>query len=353
MITVAVSLVAILAFAVIAIDVAIIFLAKIQLQNAADAAALAGALAYVLSDGDQDVAVAEAIRVAGANFAVQDQQQPVVITAADVSFPEGNRIRVVTHRTPATLDPVALYFLRVVNPSSDNHGSVMARASAAVFPVSGTDCLKPWCFPDQWEDVNNDSIFDDTIDYYDPQITGYKVPDDIGRQVTLKLSSSNKSPRMGWYYAVDYAPINTGDPVHTGADAYREWIAECEPYMVSVGDQVQIEPGNMVGPTAQGMAALIDQDPAAEWDPVTGDVINSAYAVSPRVVKAICFDPTMGVQTDVNGRDYLTIVKILVLFLEEHVSGGEVVGRFIQRSTDGEICPGCDEGFLFQAALVE
>jgi len=351
MIMVTVAIIVVFAFAVAAIDLALITLAKTQLQNAADAAALAGAMAFSLSSGDYDLAEAEAVRVAGLNVAIQKTQEQVVIFPSDVTFPEPDKIRVVTHRTLSTGDALTIYFLKVLDPASNNLADVQASASAKVYPVSGTDCLKPWCCPDKWDDVDNDSMWDEG-ESYDPYITGYKVPDDIGTLVTLKLSNSNESPRMGWYYAVDFGAINTGDPVITGADAYREWIAECEPYTVSIGDQLQIEPGNMVGPTAQGLAELIDADPLAQWDPVTGTVINSAYMLSPRVIKMCAFDPTLGTQSDATGRDYVTVSKIMVMFLESH-DGKEVTGRFMRKAADGEICYDCPEGFLFQAILVE
>jgi Flp pilus assembly protein TadG len=103
MIMVAIAIVVIFGFAVLTIDLSLIQLAKNQLQNAADAAALAGAIVLATSDGDQAVATAEAIRVAGLNVAVQDVQRSVVITDGDHSphdrdrrsgdclFSEGNR----------------------------------------------------------------------------------------------------------------------------------------------------------------------------------------------------------------------------------------------------------------------
>ncbi len=351
MIMVAISIVAIFAFAVLAIDLSLLMLAKTQLQNAADAAALAGALALGLNDGDQGIATSEAELIAGLNMAIQDQQRPVIIGAGDVTFPEDKKITVTTHRTVATNDPVTLYFMNVLDQTIGKQGEITARASAAVYPVSGANCLKPWCFPDKWDDANNDSLYD-VGEFYDTYITGYKVPDDIGTQIILKLRNANHSPRMGWYYAVDFAPINTGDPVVTGGDAYREWIGYCEPYLVSIGDQLQIEPGNMVGPTMQGIQVLIDRDPNAQWDEATGTVVNSAFPTSPRVIVVCVFDPSVGVQTDVNGRDYLTIVNIVAVFLEEHFSA-DVVGRFMRRATGGDPCPECPEGFLFTPVLVE
>jgi Flp pilus assembly protein TadG len=351
MIMVAVAIVMLFAFSVLAIDISIIMLAKTQLQNAADAAAISGATAYYLSSGNQSIATQEAIAIAGMNVAIQDSMRSVIIGADDVSFPDEKRITVYTNRTEATGDPIQLYFLRVLDPLLNNLGEMRAKATARVYPVSGTDCLKPWSFPDQWDDADNDSIYD-VGEFYDPAVTGYKAPDDIGKQIILKLRNSNKSPRMGWYYAVDFAPINTEEPTITGADAYREWIATCEPFMVTTGDKLQIEPGNMQGPTAQGVEALITLDPTAEWDPVSGTVINSAFPTSPRIIKCAIFDPTVGIQTDVNGRDYVIVVKVLAAFLEEF-NGSDVTARFIRRVSDGDICTDCEDGFLFKAVLVE
>ncbi len=345
------SLVMIFAFAVIAIDMSLIQLAKCQLQNAADAAAIAGAIAMAEAVGDQAAGTAGAITFAGYNTAVQDTEKPVVISAADVTFPEANRIRVRTHRTEATGDPVSLYFLKVLDPVVSNLGNVSAVASASIFPVSGSDCLKPWCFPDKWDDTDNDSLYD-VGEFYDPDITGYKIPDHLGVQIILKLINSSASPRMGWFYAVNFAPINTGEPVITGANAYREWIWTCEPYMISIGDQLQIEPGNMIGPTGQGVRDLIDLDPNAYWDASTGTVQGSDFPTSPRIIKVATFDPSVGTESDASGRDYLTVVKIVVVFVES-LQGKEVIGRFMRKLTDGEICTDCSEGFLYRAVLVE
>jgi hypothetical protein len=301
--------------------------------------------------GSQSAGESAAITYAGLNLAVEDVDRPVLIDAGDVTFPEANRIRVRTHRTQAKGDPVQLYFLKVLDPVLNNLGNVEAVAAASVFPVSSADCLKPWCFPDKWDDTDNDSLWDPG-EFYDPEITGYKIPDHLGVQITLKLNNANASPRMGWFYAIDFAPINTGEPVLTGGDPYREFIWSCEPFMIAIGDQLQIEPGNMIGPTGQGVSDLIATDPNAFWDASSGTVQNSDFPTSPRIIKVAVFDPSIGIQTDSNGRDYLTVVKIVVVFLEE-LDGKEVVGRFMRRLTDGEICTDCPQGFLYRAVLVE
>jgi len=222
------------------------------------------------------------------------------------------------------------------------------------------DCVKPFCPPDKWDDADNDSTWDpadeyidsngngiwdpgeplildhngngvwDPAEFYHPYITGYKTPDDFGVQMTFNLMSSNGPPKMGWFYAVRFAPVNTGYPVHSGADVYREWIVDCEPYLVRIGDSLQLETGDMVGPTAQGLEDLINQDPTAEWDPVTGTVINSAFPISPRIIAISTFDPTMGKQgCGIGGGMCLTVGKFIVIFIEEHY-GSDMVVRFME-----------------------
>jgi hypothetical protein len=190
----------------------------------------------------------------------------------------------------------------------------------------GNDCVKPWAPPDRWDDADTDGVYDPG-EFYDPWLTGYKLPDDVGIQIVLKLGSSHSWPLAVWYYAACYPPTNKGNP-NAGTYWYREYIWSCEPYMIDIGDQLQIEPGIMVGATNQGLDSLINTDPNAMWDTATNTVINSAYPISPRIVKVSVFDPTLGVQTDPFGRHYVTVVKIILVFVEGH-SGVDVVGRFM------------------------
>jgi Flp pilus assembly protein TadG len=346
MIMVAISTVMIFGFAVIAIDLSLIQLAKTQLQNAADAAALAGAMAQAIGGNDATVK-AEAIRIAGLNVAVQDTQRTVVIFDRDVDFP--NCVRVKTYRTEAHGDPVSLYFLKVMNPLLGNKGDVKAEARARFLPVCATDCFRPWCVPDRWSDTNGDGIWEPG-ESYDPLTTGYQVSRDIGVQVTLRLNEPDASPRMGWYYPVSF-------PGYSGANDYKNWIAGCvDPSLtIHLGDQLDIEPGAMVGPTHQGLEALMAMDLDAQWDPVTKTVINSAYLTSPRIIKVAAFDPTLGVLHHPGGPGYVTVSNILVLFVEGYL-GGDIVGRFMRLATQGSSGPNCpggvSGGFAVKVALV-
>ena len=64
-------------------------------------------------------------------------------------------------------------------------------------------------------------------------------------------------------------------PGQTGANNYRNDIQGCNPAAISMPTTLANEPGNMTGPTEQGVQSLIDEDPTAFWDstyqnPVTG-----------------------------------------------------------------------------------
>src|SRR3972149_6615162 len=65
MVMVAVALIMIFGFAVLSIDVGTMAVVKTQLQDGADAAALAGAQSYVQSGGDTALAITRAMEFAG------------------------------------------------------------------------------------------------------------------------------------------------------------------------------------------------------------------------------------------------------------------------------------------------
>ena len=52
-----------------------------------------------------------------------------------------------------------------------------------------------------------------------------------------------------------------------GGNNYRNNIATCDPTVIGPGTVLDVEPGNMIGPTSQGMNDLIALDPKAQWDP--------------------------------------------------------------------------------------
>jgi hypothetical protein len=120
---------------------------------------------------------------------------------------------------------------------------------------------------------------------------------------------------------------------------------------VGPGDQLQLEPGNKVGPTSQGVQQLIDQDPGAYWDASTNTVMGSSYGKSPRVILVPFFDPT---SPPTSGRNYVTVTKIGAFFIEGVRGNGDVTGRFISASVDGPKCTVQNPGtFIHGLALIQ
>jgi len=167
-------------------------------------------------------------------------------------------------------------------------------------------------------------------------VTSYQAPQDIGLSITLKVGNPQQAIAPGQFFPVCYPPLDyPGGSPETGADIYREWIAECEPYTVGPGDRLLMQPGNMVGPTTQGMADLVALDPNARWNVGSKSVQGSAYGLSPRVAIVPFFDPT---QPPGPGRDWVRVTRLGVLFIEQ-INGNEVRGRFLSINVPGIPCP--------------
>lgn len=295
----AIIMAVILAFSAVAIDVGVIATAKSQLQGAVDASALAGASGLFKNENE---AIQRAITFAGLNDCINE---PVVVTSADVTFPEEDRVRVEANHE------IDLYFARVLGRSTQN---IHAVAEAEIGTLSGTGSVRPWAIPD--------------FDYV------------LGDTVLLKSGSSDPpSASTSFFYCVDFPPLNKGTPV-TGADKYRENIVEgSDPgFYVEIGDQLQVETGNMVGPTAQGVRDLIALDPDAYWDAATNTVKGSLFPefTSPRVCKIAMYDYLVPPDP---GRNYVTVIRLGAFFVIG-MQGNDVIGTFIEITTSGPFGPG-------------
>jgi hypothetical protein len=213
-----------------------------------------------------------------------------------------------------------------------------AVAAARVYDICSSRCLKPWAIPDRHEDLDGNGVWDPG-EVYDPEGTGYKAPFDVGASIVLKVGDSNDAIAPGIFYPVDFPPINNpdGEKPLTGGSWYRQWIAGCAQFVIGIGDELQLEPGNMVGPTMHGMDDLIAQDPGAYWDGASKSIKGSAYGKSPRIGLVPIFDPML---PPTGGRKSVTITKIGAFFIESVGPGSQVVGRFIEQTTQGQPCVG-------------
>jgi len=83
--------------------------------------------------------------------------------------------------------------------------------------------------------------------------TGYNADRDRGIQIVLKADNSvNIAPSFYYPYAI---------PGSRGADDYSWNIANCNTTMMGFGDLLTAEPGNMTGPTRQGVDELVAREP--------------------------------------------------------------------------------------------
>jgi hypothetical protein len=374
LVQVAIALLGLMALSAFVIDYGLLWVSRRQAQNSADAGAMAGAISMGFVDmDDQALARQSAIDAANQNRvwgAVPD------ITPADVTFPvcppgspgAGSNacIRVDVFRNQrAGGNPLPTFFGGLVGV---NEQGVRATATAEVLFGDSTDCVKPFAIPDKWLELRNDQpppgwSEDDRFeryvqngsnrgallspaDYYEapnapggiygPEGTGFTREStglggsDHGFRLVLKPGNPSQATGPGWYNPVVINP----DEGPGGAN-YRDNIANCDPTVIGPGTILQTEPGNMVGPTSQGIRDLIAQDPGANWNenlygPGLGGVeggcmAGGTCAISPRLVAIPVYNPDIYDLGRASGRIDMVIVKIVGFFIQG-MQGNDVIG---------------------------
>jgi hypothetical protein len=343
---VSVAFLALLTATTIAIDVGMFMTARSQAQNAADAGALAGATALAFNNFNDRTPSGPAVQSA-VNTALANRvgDSAVSVTPSDVTFPndpttgQPNRVQVQVYRTAARSNAVPTlmggYFgLQTVD--------VAAVATAEASPANAMTCVKPFTIPDRWiENVtppwtvnstfdryyqngpNHGQVMTPTADEYppagDPRYNGYNIATDVGLELTIRAGTGNNvSPSFYFSWAM---------PNNTGADDYSNNISGCNPTVVTFGQPMNPEPGDMTGPTNQGVDALLAQDPNAYWDTTCNCVRGSAFRYSPRIFPIPLYDPDYYQSNVTNGRNASLRVANWLGFFLEYRSGNNVTGR--------------------------
>lgn len=339
------SLAVVMGFAAFAVDLGYLYVKKSQLQQAADNAAMAGASALVSQRGD--LAAVRAVVLDYARSNLDDMDVPTsAVTDGDISFhTQGalgaapDQVEVTVRRTLERTNPVSLFFARVLG--ADN-ADLMATARAGVVPVCSSRCVKPFIIPAKfdWDDEatgsgskysNNGKLdVDSPEEMASVNVTGYGE-EDVGTPVILKYGDPGDTMVPSQYSPVDFPPVNKGVPV-TGASEYRANIGGCDGSnftLVELGDELYLEPGNMTGPTNQGLKDLLDEDPFAYWDDSTKSVQDSSFEdplASPRVAVVAFFDPRT---PPTSGRNSLVVYQLGAVFIENQSKPGEIRARFM------------------------
>jgi Flp pilus assembly protein TadG len=338
------GLMAMLSATTLAIDIGMFMNARSQAQNAADAGALAGAVALAFNSytdrSPSGPAVQSAINTSVANRVAGDL---VSVTPADVTFPndpagQPTRVAVTVFRTAERKNSIPTLMGSFFGVQRVD---VSASATAEATPANAMTCVKPFMIPDKWKETGGTWTTASTFDAFDskgnpvanPDVyipaetegyTGYTVAKDVGKQLVLRAGVGDQ-PEPSFYYSWKM-------PDDIGGDFYRENIAHCnqsrmvyDPAHPTVMIQ---EPGAKAGPTLQGIQDLIDQDPGATWEPAPGcNCVKSKFAQSPRVFPIPLFNPQIYAEGKANGRGATFQLANFLGFYADHIdSNGKIYG---------------------------
>ena len=318
---VAVSMFLFLGFAALAIDLGMVKASGAEAQRAADAAALAGASAFI-DYANSGAAVIDSAAVARAtDYATRQQIRTTPIVAGEVNvqvIDADFKVRVTIDRAS-----VSTWFANTFGVSSVR----VSRTAAAEATTAGvtTSCLKPFLMPDRWAEsdkVNQDNSpinnnldavggnnnrgeewfyqtggpqGGDRYEAYNPDSpsgtqTGYGsgADGDGGLRIMLKPQTGNGQRIGNFYQLLDPSayglPNNLKNAVETGCIS------------TSVGDTAHTQTG---GNTAvrQAVQELIAADPDVTWDATerhpTATATNPDWTRNPRVIIVGLYSPSV------------------------------------------------------------
>ncbi|NIP78765.1 MAG: hypothetical protein GWM90_06000, partial [Gemmatimonadetes bacterium] len=170
---VALSMTALIALLALGIDLGALFNARSEAQRAADAAALAGASAFL--EYQQETARSVAVDRA-TTFATSNDIRGTPIAPEDVTVAvnvDSSTVRAVVRR-----EGVPTWFARLFGIDAVDVG---AEATAWAGAAGAAQCVKPFAVPDMWEettdDLNGNRIWDEGERWrYDPESGDRYVP---------------------------------------------------------------------------------------------------------------------------------------------------------------------------------
>ncbi len=302
----ALFLLMVLGLASLGIDMAKLMTTRTQLQNAADAAALAGASAVDPTTGTLDPALAaeRAQLVCVGNKAFIEQSEPVVLDAADVQLVGTDRVRVTVRRQGG--ESIVTYFARVMGVTALE---MTADATAKVDTAGAIDCgILPLAgIPG----------------------TGGFVPG-CGNTYTLKEASQGGT--TGNYLALSFPKCAEGacsDLAVSGANTYRCLVQNGYCCSIAIGQELDTEPGNMAGPTTQAIKTRFSED--------TDQRINICYSDYTGNGRRVAFVPIVTAPS-AGGRSSVTVTGFAAFFLKNIPTpgnGNSILAEYVYSTIPG------------------
>jgi len=140
------------------------------------------------------------------------------------------------------------------------------------------------------------------------------------KAISLKVNSSGNKPTPGNFYALDFNG--------SGATDWSTWLKLGYTSKLSVGDTIQTETGNMVGPTNQALATDLDaRMTRAAVSPWADDTYDNIDPGNPRVVVV----PLVDWKSSKSGKATFAIKGFAAFWIDDYNKGsGAITGRFVR-----------------------
>lgn len=298
-------------FMVFVLDYGIMWTSRRQAQNAADAGALAGAMARGYDDFDDPPSTSApaqtASLVANANL-IWQQPGASVVSFGCPAGATGRCVRVDVYRNGQFgSTPLPTVFGPLLGVTSQG---VRATATGLSGNGNATDCLRPLAFPDKWvenrdprEEFNryvetgpgagqllpSPPTPDEYIPPSDTQAVSYNLRD-FGHRVFFEYDPSPNAPITDGSSSSDAALMLSLNL----SGAYDRNITGCNGQSVALGDQLPVL-NPAPGATQAALEVLEALDAGARWDDTNNEVENSCAPTcapfSPRLIAIALFDP--------------------------------------------------------------
>jgi Flp pilus assembly protein TadG len=309
---VGISIFVLMAFNVFVLDYGMMWVSRRQAQNAADAGALAGAVARGYDDfadppASDGLAANSATQTAAANLVWNEAGIPEVSFNCPTGI-TGRCTRVDVHRNVEHGNPIDTLFGPILGITGQG---VRATATAIAAKGNATDCLRPIALPDSWQEQGSNNQFNGYIetgpdagqpylpagerDSYSPptltQAGGSTISGNFGIILNYDLDDTTTAPTT---------PITRGlvVPLQLQTGTFSTNMRSCNGQVVELGDALPVPTGT---PTAPEITAELDtiwtqdQYPPLRWNASQNRVDNSCAPgcapISPRVIAVALFDP--------------------------------------------------------------
>lgn len=339
----ALLLTSICGMAAMAVDVGVLYTSKNSAQNAADAAALAGAFTYMTPQASASAALTAAQNAAVA-MAKQNSilGQAVTITAADVTVtppdnsPGTHDVTVTVPRLGANGIPA--FFASVLGFSKTN---LVATATAEYTGIaSGSSNLRPLFIPNtilSSESPTQACTDGQVILDSSGNLTAW-AQSQIGALESIRPTSPSGALMPSQFYSLDFGG---------GASTYScalatDNLASCgvSPSVVACGSTYMTKNGNMVGPTNTGVSNLVGPNPdtwvaPGAYQHADGSITDTSVALITAPVWDNCHSSVK------SGKSPVTMVGFSNWFVEG-MSSGNMMANFVNAAGcpgTGGVCP--------------